>query len=223
MLRDLVSTSAKVFLSVDFISLTNYTHLNQTLCNYDKVMQSPTSAPVIDLNCILTLIHSKMLVSTFIFNQYSQDINVVLRNGVRQTIPPVDYHFSNQVIIRNVYVVDKYNGPQLDKFFYETKQEATHHPEFNIIRDQYLEFKKSHPNDHMIIVIDAVLDGQLIDQYRSIYVHNRDLVISIEPIDIAPHHPFDSFESSKEYAEKLLENKEGYGVVIDIVDVNPSQ
>jgi hypothetical protein len=158
-----------------------------------------------------------MLSATFIFNQYNKDISVVLRNGVRQNIPPINNHFSNQVIIRTVYTIHKDNGPLLDKFFYTTDQ-TNINEEFNIIRDQYIEFKKNNPNEHMVIVIDAVVDGNIIDQHHSLYIHNRDIVVSNEPIDITPHHPFDTLESSKEYAELLLENKTGYGIVIEIID-----
>lgn len=158
-----------------------------------------------------------MLSATFIFNQYSKDISVVLRNGVRQSIPPINNHFSNQVIIRTVYTIHKDNGPLLDKFFYTTDQ-VNINEEFNIIKDQYIEFKKNNPNEHMVIVIDAVVDGNVIDQHHNLYIHNRDLVVSKESVDVAPHHPFDTLESSKEYAELLLENRTGYGVVIDIID-----
>lgn len=217
MLRDLISYNAKTYISFNFITLTGYTHVNKSLCNFDKIAPSTSSAPTIDLNNIIHLVNSKMLSATFIFNQYSKDISVVLRNGVRQNITPVNNHFSNQVIIRTVYTIHKGNGPLLDKFFYDTDQVSINE-EFNIIRDQYIEFKKNNPNEHMVIVIDAVIDGNIIDQYRNLYIHNRDMVISTEPVDIAPHHPFDTLESSKEYAELLLENKSGYGIVIEIID-----
>lgn len=217
MLRDLISYNAKTYISFNFITLTGYTHVNKNLCNFDKISSSISSAPTIDLNSIIHLVNSRMLSATFIFNQYSKDISIVLRNGVRQTIPPINNHFSNQVIIRTVYTLHKDNGPLLDKFFYSTDQ-VNINEEFNIIRDQYIEFKKNNPNEHMVIVIDAVVDGNVIDQHRNLYIHNRDLVVSIETVDIAPHHPFDTLESSKEYAELLLENRNGYGIVIEIID-----
>jgi len=67
-------------------------------------------------------------------------------------------------------------------------------------------------------MIDAVVDGTLLEEHRSLYVHNRDMVLSIEAVDVAPHHPFDALESSKERNEQLLKDHIGAGVVVEFID-----
>lgn len=215
-LRDVSLYNAKTYLSSNFITPSAYSNINKQLSNYDQVQHTQTSAPTIDINAINMLANSGLLVATFIVNQLSKGIQVVQRNNVRQTFIPERHGFKDQLVIRNVYVINKHNGPELDKYFHQEDKSVDN--EFNLIRDQYIEFKKHNNHDNMFVIIDAIVPSQALEENHSLYVANRDIVISIESLDIAPPHPFNTAESAKEWSEKMLNEQSGYGVLIDIVD-----
>jgi len=219
MLRDLVSVSAHMAVAVSHITLSNWSPSNDILLQSQQYIKPPPNSPSVNVFDVKQLAENNMVMGQYIFNQTSKTISAVFRSGMRQIIKPIDSDYSGNLILRNVYIIHQHNTPALDKFYYNSLKD-THqdNQELKLITDQYIEFRQTSRPDHMCIIIDAIIPESVIEEHVSIYVHNRDLVISLEDADIAPAHPFDALENSKERNEQLLQNQSGVGVIVELID-----
>ena len=212
--------SGKLAVANVYISTTGYRSVNEMLLNHDKVSVGSYDGPAIRLDDIQNLAKSQMLVSQQVINRTSKSVVVVMRSGIRQIVQPTTGSYDGTVLIRNMYIIPKNNHGGLDEFYFNS--DSVNHPdsELSIIRSQYIEFRKSTQPDHMCMMIDAIVDSCDLDRYNAVYIHNRDIVLSILNVTDTPSHPFDCIESSKTIQDNMMNMYNGCGFSLEIVNNN---
>lgn len=219
MQKDVVAFYAPVVLGEQYIGLTGYDYVNQILPSFKKCNPVPQGMPRVHLDEVNNAAHNHLGYSLYIFNQTAQDVVIVYRDGSRDIIPPIKGHYNQRLILRTVKITHKNVGPKLDRFYMKT--DNGHHPdshEFQLMRQHYLDARGAVSNAHMCTILDAIIDEADIKKHNSLYIENRDIVISFEEVDEAPNHPFDRAGISLERSEAMLGRKSGTNVIVEIID-----
>lgn len=192
-----------------------------------KTVNTTSGGPALDVNVLYSLIGSGLQLFTSVYNMTGSEIVAVSRNGVRNIHKPILGQYKGMVIVRNVHVVLDVNSPKLDKYYHSRELPEHNEHEFRNIRDAYMAARNGptacfNSNDpkHVYIISDAIIQEDLLDKQTSVYVNNRDIVLSTADVDMAPNHPFDDLETSIEAAERILNKQIGSGMLYDIVDNN---
>lgn len=143
-------------------------------------------------------------------------ITVVERDGLTQCIPHSPNKYTGHFITRTEYYVPTECADAVHEYLIKYSDET--HTDIKAFKEGFLMQWKPSKQLNFKVVVDCSVHEDYFSQSRNLYVENRDVVISLNDIDSAPHHPFSNGELLLERYKELTENKNSIGFTVEIVD-----
>lgn len=154
---------------------------------------------------------------TFI-NYTGQEITIIERTGLVHKVPPVPNRFTSQFIIRTEYTIHKY---MFSDFVYQLASDINPEvwPDLFAIKEAFfIQYDENKYNYNSIrVMVDTIIEKQIINSYKGVYVTNTDMVISVNPLAHLLRHPLSEFGLLEERFKEMA-SRAGSSFTIEIVD-----
>jgi hypothetical protein len=154
---------------------------------------------------------------TFV-NYTGQEVVVIERTGLTHKVPPVPNRFTNQFIIRTEYTIQHY---MFSDFVYQLASDINQEvwPDLFAIKEAFfIQYDENKYNYKTVkVVLDTIVEKQVINAYKGVYVTNSDLVLSNNPLAHLIRHPLSEFGLLEERFKEMT-SRAGTSFTIEIVD-----
>ena len=168
---------------------------------------------------------------TCFINRTQDDVTVVLRNGLRFTIPKTTSNSSFYSIYKYDFIVRETYEIDIDiisdvRNYFQTITDLDLPDEVFIKVKEDFEEKLKIPNIRQIqIHIDYVIEKEMLNSTDNLYLANKDILISRLNINDAGFHPYsnlslllDGIDSLSEKHRKDVDIGNGFGLNIEVID-----
>lgn len=149
-------------------------------------------------------------------NYTKHAITVVERDGLKQVINHSPNKYTGHFIVRTEYYVPADCADSVHEFLIKYSDEIG--TDIKAFKDGFLMQWKPSQRHNFKVVVDCSVYEDYFHQSRHLYIENRDILISLDPVDSCPNHPFSSGELLLERYKELTENKNSIGFLVEIVD-----
>lgn len=180
-----------------------YCHTRPTLYNVEDILGKESTG---------------ITTKQYYINHTNINLTIVTRDGLKQEIKHTVSKYTEEFLIRTEYFIPAANVDKVQDFLIRTDNTDDLCIDINAFKEAFFIQYEHSRFKNMRIVIDCVVDQNDIREYRHLYVSNRDLVLSMDPAECAPDHPFSKKALLQERYKELTNNACGVGFSIDIVD-----
>lgn len=156
-------------------------------------------------------------VTTTFINYLNSNISVVMRNGLRHTVPLVHNRNKKVFIIREKYQIRSESFDELLNLFSVCSD--INLPDLSALEAGFNETMRFNKFGTACVTVDTVIDLKSLERGKgSVYIPNRDLVISRSSLLDAVSHPFATNTILIDKYKALVDNSKGASFYIEIVD-----
>lgn len=147
-------------------------------------------------------------------------VTVCERNGVKYTIPPLSYMIRKRFTIKETYVIPLSIMKDLEKQYTSVNHDMLS-KDMKIIMEEYYRIRDVMCFTTFKVDIYTDIKEDKLNDYRNVYVKDKDVFISSENIDSAENHPFSDRELHGErYLSMIQGNENALQFIIEIIDNN---
>jgi len=126
---------------------------------------------------------------TVYINQTRWALTVVDRNNIKHRISNSPTPYTQEFIIRDEYLVPPSAFSDLQRLFLE-KANDSEYADLRVFQEAFYKQYEERKFTPLTLTLDCVVTEARLKEYRTLYIANRDVMISLEPPGIVPDHPY---------------------------------
>lgn len=151
-------------------------------------------------------------------NHTSRDCAVVMRSGLRFTVPGQISQTCADFVFRMEYTIPVACFQQLYAYFDRNDCSSPEDKELQIIRDKFLSHYQIAPNRTMFVIVDTIVEAALLKEHGSLYVNSRDTVVCLEAVSSEVRHPYHVRDQLVEKYQEVMGNRQGVNFFLELID-----
>jgi len=152
-----------------------------------------------------------------LINHTRWTLTLVDRNNIRQRVTNTTTPYTQEFIIREEYLIQPSAFDDLQRLFVE-KSVDNDYKDLEVFRDAfYLQYEQNKFRT-MRIVLDCVIHESTIQQYRTLYIANRDTLISLEPPGAVVDHPYSYAALKNDRYKEAASAIHGLTISLELID-----
>jgi hypothetical protein len=154
---------------------------------------------------------------TVCINHTRYPVTVIDRNNLRCKVECTPEQYNREFILRDEYTVPVTAFPDLLRLFLERSEEVDY-ADFRIFKDSFYRQYEEHRFTPIQIILDCVIKEERLEEHQSLYIVNRDTVVSLLYASQAPDHPHSYSVLLHERYMELAKTVYGMTLSIELID-----